>query len=65
MGDALRIDANGEDAIQLDVREALAAAISRADKVAPSNSVVELLTAEEWQTLDASEDNILVQGDDD
>lgn len=61
MASALRKAPHSEDAVQLDVQEAISAAILRAEAVpAKQRSILDLITKEEWIAMDASSDNILV-----
>lgn len=60
MGNAVFKDELEGDAVQLDVRDALSAALQRAESVAPSSKVLDMISSEEWKTMDASKDNILV-----
>lgn len=49
------------DAVQLDVRDALAAALLRATEAGlPKTSLISLISKDEWCAMDATSDNILV-----
>jgi hypothetical protein len=49
------------DAMQLDIKDALSAALLRATEAGcPKNSLLSLISKEEWASMDARAENILV-----
>lgn len=49
------------DAVQLDVKDALSAALLRATEAGcPKNSLFSLISKEDWASMDATTENILV-----
>lgn len=61
MASALRKAPHSEDAVQLDVMDAISAAILRAELVpAKHRSILDMITKEEWVAMDAAAENILV-----
>jgi len=59
MGNAVKKELD-HDAIQLDVREALSAALERADEVPSGATILDMISTEEWKSMDESKANILV-----
>lgn len=60
MGNAVHKEELMTDTVQLDVRDALAAALLRADEVPSSSKILEMVSAEEWKEMDANGENVLV-----
>lgn len=60
MGNAMKVDELSHDAIQLDVRDALSAALQRAEEKCPAPTILELISSDEWKAMDETSSNILV-----
>ena len=60
MGNALMKEELKQDAIQLDVRDALSAALLRAEKVPAADTILDTISAEEWKKMDCKDENVIV-----
>lgn len=61
MANALKKSTSHVGTLQLDVTDALSAALSRATEVGcPKKSVVSMISKADWASMDARADNILV-----
>lgn len=60
MGNAVHKEELEAETVQLDVRDALSAALQRAESVAPSSVVLKMVSSEQWKNMDTLNDNILV-----
>ena len=59
MGNAMKKELD-HDAIQLDVRDALSAAFKRSEEVPMNSSILDLISSEEWKSMDECASNVLV-----
>lgn len=59
MGNAIRKEQN-HDAIQLDLREALSAALQRAEEVPAGETILDMISSEDWKSMDERDSNIIV-----
>lgn len=64
MGNAVLKDEVVTEAVQLDVRDALSAALIRAQEVGANTDILEMISKHEWQTMNCKDENILVFDED-
>ena len=60
MGNAVKKDELMHATVQLDVRDAVSAALQRAEEVAPSSNILDMVPSDEWKVMDVSKDVVLV-----
>lgn len=60
MGNAVLKDEGVTEAVQLDVRDALSAALTRAQQIGPNTDILDSISKHEWQTMNCQADNVCV-----
>ena len=61
MASALMKSTNQVGTMQLDIKDALSAALSRATEVGcPKDTLVSMISKSEWASMECADDNILV-----